>query len=122
MKDVTYFLSSQSKEDIKEWAEWTCAARLGELVYLEPCPRGCSLDRKAPNFKVRDLTYYRGDSGMNFYIEAQRIVYDNIREKAGRTIPRVHESLAYRLWSSIWTYGPYSRCCTSFVPWAFPSV
>jgi len=40
-----------SKEEVKDWVVWTRAARLGELVYKEPCPPGYSLVKGAPNFK-----------------------------------------------------------------------
>jgi hypothetical protein len=49
---VTKFISEMSKEEVKEWAAWTRAARLGELIYKDPYPLGCSLVKGAPNFKV----------------------------------------------------------------------
>ena len=55
---VTKYLSEMLKEEIIEWVAWTREARLGELVYMEPCPPGCSLVKGAPNFKagVSDLS------------------------------------------------------------------
>ncbi|KAI9511008.1 hypothetical protein F5148DRAFT_1147149 [Russula earlei] len=49
--NVITFLSEMSKQEVKEWVVWTRAARLGELVYKDPCPPGCSLVKGAPNFK-----------------------------------------------------------------------
>jgi hypothetical protein len=49
---VANYLSEMSKEEVKEWVDWTRAAHLGELVYKEPCPPEGSLVKGAPNFKA----------------------------------------------------------------------
>ncbi|KAI9442802.1 hypothetical protein F5148DRAFT_1293155 [Russula earlei] len=48
---VTAYISELSKVEIKEWVDQTRAARLGELIYAEPCPPGYSLVKGAANFK-----------------------------------------------------------------------
>jgi hypothetical protein len=57
---VTNYLSEMSKEEIKEWVDWTHAAHLGELIYKEPCPLGGSLVKGALNFQagVSDLNQF----------------------------------------------------------------
>jgi hypothetical protein len=55
LEELKVFLSDMSTEQISEWTTWTRAARLGELVYSEPCPPGYSLVKGSHNFKVRML-------------------------------------------------------------------
>ncbi|KAI0289301.1 hypothetical protein BC826DRAFT_971075 [Russula brevipes] len=51
IETVTTYISELSKAETKVWVTQTCAARLGELVYAEPCPSGYSLVKGAKNFK-----------------------------------------------------------------------
>lgn len=49
---MTAYISELSPVEVKEWALEIRAARLGELIYAEPCPPGYSLVKGALNFKV----------------------------------------------------------------------
>ncbi|KAF8237607.1 hypothetical protein L208DRAFT_1375544 [Tricholoma matsutake] len=66
---VMTYLSEMSKQEVKEWVVWTCAACLGELVYKEPCLPGYSLVKGSLNFKCFSS------------VEAKRLTYDAIHDQ-----------------------------------------
>ena len=81
LASIMTYLSEMTKEEVKDWVVWTCAARLGELVYKEPCPPGYSLVKGAPNFKVHVLDLCKSQFNQSFSsAEAERLTYDTIHD------------------------------------------
>ena len=49
---VTIHLQEMPADEVRNWAAWTCAVCLGELIYSQPCPKGSSIVKSALNFVV----------------------------------------------------------------------
>jgi hypothetical protein len=55
---VKTYVSEMAVDEIVSWVSHAIQVRLGELVYSDPCPRGSSIIKGHPYYKVRTLVYY----------------------------------------------------------------